>query len=85
MNTMTEAEAQTRWCPFARVVHFADGHPGPGIQNFPSYNRLTHRSQPGAMLPNTANCVASTCMAWAWSGKDPVGGIRRGSCGLMKG
>lgn len=51
---MTEDEAKTKWCPFARV-----GSEKTGIG---SINR------DWAIVEKTmaANCIGSTCMAWRW-------------------
>lgn len=57
---MTEEEAKTKWCPFARVVQPAgDWAPAP------AGNREIMGGAVGAL--NGANlCIASACMAWRW-------------------
>lgn len=45
---MTEAEAGTKWCPHARVLH-----------SYGAYNK----SEVGAMS-SAARCIASQCMMW---------------------
>lgn len=51
---MTEDEAKTKWCPFARV----------SWNNKSSINRVSGGDVVG--LPITSMCVASACMAWRW-------------------
>lgn len=46
---MTEAEAENKWCPFARVS-FNDGG---------GFNRLIVKAD-----ENDALCIGSACMAW---------------------
>jgi hypothetical protein len=53
---MTEEEAKTKWCPFARVSMAWQSSIG-------SANRgLTEDEKP------LANCIGSACMAWRWEG-----------------
>jgi hypothetical protein len=57
---VTEDEAKTKWCPFARV--------GSGASGLGSLNRDAH---PDSMfgrnqLPQLSMCIASACMAWRW-------------------
>lgn len=47
---MTEDEAKTKWCPFARVMLF---EPEPGAGNH-AVNRTTM----------DCHCIGSACMAW---------------------
>ncbi len=54
---MTEDEAKTKWCPFARVA----GQMGGEAQGT-SFNRWTTGAAGGASDP--AACIGSACMAW---------------------
>lgn len=65
---MTEDEAKTKWCPFARVE-------GPWNGGSPTINRGVHDAEydeednrlperPGSRLPPQSLCIASACMAW---------------------
>lgn len=69
---MTEDEAKTKWCPFARV----------GVENDPtaaSYNRL-QEDVDGRREPFQTLCIASRCMAFRWL---PIrDGKAGGYCGL---
>ena len=78
---MTEEEAKTKWCPFARA----------GI----TANERTDTREPGQVGPNAARCIGSACMAWRLSTPPktrqescgPQGGYRtvviaNGYCGL---
>lgn len=51
--SITEEQAKTKWCPFARVYH--------GTLDSPAYNRR-HDDE----LPSRASCLGSDCMAWRW-------------------
>lgn len=66
---MTEDEAKTKWCPFARVGSFATG--------LGSINRGAHADGivRRSTLPDEAMCIGSACMAWRWLSEQP---IRRG-------
>lgn len=87
---MTEDEAKTKWCPFARVGaadHEAHRNP-PYVVEGIALNRVETRDQIG--LPAGSLCVASTCMAWRWLPEtewvlaDPnePAPVRGGYCGL---
>ena len=72
---MTEEEAKTKWCPFARVEHAVMMH---GVTVGYSFNRGEADQAPyGA-------CISSACMAWRWRkppyNNEPKGGD--GYCGL---
>lgn len=54
---LTEAEAKTKWCPFARVAHqMASG------AVVASGNRVKDAKSWGAASGSL--CIASSCMAW---------------------
>lgn len=65
---MTEEEARTKWCPFARAYDSDD------IGGATSTNRPLQYERPRKDL----NCIASGCMAWRWLA---ING-KRGYCGL---
>ncbi len=79
---MTEQEAKTKWCPFARV--------GSEQSGLGSLNREAKYNDAVAH----ARCIGSACMAWRWTerrtpaGQNPAGGSfnaygeDRGYCGL---
>ena len=48
---LTEEEAKTKWCPFARQSDEGTG----------AYNRYQDMTMPPSCL-----CIASACMAWRW-------------------
>jgi len=80
-GVMTEDEARTKWCPFARVIHFHDNdHQGIAPA---AGNRGCH----GYPKPE-ARCIASDCMAWRWGSDVTVGKFKtqrencHGYCGL---
>ena len=81
---LTEDEAKTKWCPFARVVD--------GVNEQSAVNRRQGLRDPH--FPDPA-CIASACMAWRWFDEESddhpgmthariTGELtpRRGYCGL---
>lgn len=58
---MTEEEAKTKWCPFARVKTWTAENGGGVPDNAASANR-THQ---GRQITGSS-CIASACMAWRW-------------------
>ncbi|MEE9158925.1 MAG: hypothetical protein V3U60_11125 [Gammaproteobacteria bacterium] len=52
---MTEDEAKTKWCPFARVVFEDSGMMG---------NRLYVQSAGVQIWDCGSRCIGSECMAW---------------------
>jgi hypothetical protein len=64
---VTEDEAKTKWCPFARTVQFdvidaGVSSPRNRVQN-------TKGSNAGTLYADTlagVKCIASACMAWRW-------------------
>lgn len=67
----TEAEAKTRWCPFARVLATQKLPNGDTlhIAGHASFNRLAMIGNAPTFemsVPQTTTCIASTCMAWQW-------------------
>ena len=55
---MTEQEAKTKWCPFARI-------PVIGDRADVTCNRAN------ADADKYANCIGSRCMAWRWMSFTP--------------
>jgi hypothetical protein len=76
---VTEDQAKTKWCPFARYVIDAQ-------TVFPTGNRF--EGQETSQVPNEAAkgclCIASDCMAWRWRPVDLANGgqFGDGNCGL---
>jgi hypothetical protein len=56
---MTEDEAKTKWCPFARV--------GSGASGLGSMNRDALPADDPKLITRNTRCLASACMAWRWS------------------
>jgi len=69
---MTEDDAKAKWCPFARVLVESDE--SRDHSRIASANRLEVRGEgvPDAGWRATF-CIASACMAWRWSEKQPSG------------
>lgn len=55
---MTEEEAKTKWCPFARVVAYTAREAGQA-----AFNRACGPND-GANTRPAALCFGSACMAW---------------------
>lgn len=69
---MTEEQARTKWCPFARYKSIN----GEGINRW-----ATDEVQ---LNPEPARCIASDCMAWWWI-IAPSRNIKgTGCCGLAR-
>jgi hypothetical protein len=57
---MTENEAKTKWCPFARTIALMEGKScGPA-------NRITSVAPEPPSLAYD-KCLGSQCMAWRWN------------------
>jgi hypothetical protein len=80
---VTEDDAKTKWCPFARVVEY-DTVSATQARN--RVARVTPQSEPAEVLADKlhgAACIADACMAWRW--RHPRAGERgvgTGYCGL---
>lgn len=61
---MTEDEAKTKWCPFARMLSHIYSQDGAGrtFEGGYSYNRSPDHGE--GYLPTGAKCIGSACMAW---------------------
>ena len=78
---MTEDEAKTKWCPFARATFTV-----PPTINSPRENGYVgNRDCNNSVIPNV-NCIASSCMAWRWKPTmrqlPREGDVHFGFCGL---
>ena len=60
---MTEEEAKTKWCPFARVSADVTQN-GAHVAITPSFNRRTTQDHPSGAMVAGSLCVGSACMAW---------------------
>lgn len=72
---MTEDEAKTKWCPFARV-----GAPVDSIAAGCSTNRWPGDDSVGPGSPYL--CIAADCMAWRWSQPETGDRPLDGFCGI---
>jgi hypothetical protein len=71
---MTEEEAKTKWCPYARVESWSSEGTATGA----NFNRTIIDSN-----PPEARCIGSTCMAWRKHKYGQIEGERiDGYCGL---
>ncbi len=69
---MTEEEAKTKWCPFARLTDTIDNTAGDENVGITAINRdmtiaetaEACKTHPDNMNPPAARCIASDCMAW---------------------
>lgn len=60
---MSEEEAKTKWCPFARLAPGEMTDTGANlVGGSAGWNRIV--SERGVTTPNAAKCFASDCMAW---------------------
>jgi hypothetical protein len=59
---LAEAEAATKWCPFARQVELWQGRGDADAVAAVNRYDLTD----SASLPRGALCIGSRCMAWQW-------------------
>lgn len=64
--TMTEEQAKTKWCPYARTLEFEEFNTGPAVGA--SVNRAVGwaalAAQEVADIKPRHRCIASECMAW---------------------
>lgn len=88
----TEAEAKTKWCPFAIsykqvAKQTAKATDDTFIVGVPAFNRkpVGNAESIAQSLPISCACVASACMAWTWEreGEDTPEN-QRGYCGLAR-
>lgn len=80
---MTEEEAKTKWCPFARVVTLMrrsdDRTEFLGVA---AGNRLglsaeiEIKGSTDRANPESARCIGSACMAWRWHELPSAGAVR---------
>lgn len=84
---MTEEEAKTKWCPYARVVMGDAEEPAIGPFNRDHWINDDNL----ASTIHRSTCIGSACMAWRWvpkSGNSKDGkpnyyaGNWKGFCGL---
>lgn len=84
MNAITEKDASTKWCPFARVllpINQAGNRIGTFHKTLTEERDRKHYEQQEA----DCNCLGSRCMAWRWieNPSEPVpdnyGGVRFGN------
>lgn len=71
---MTEDDAKTKWCPFARVHRTKASDEAAAAVN-----------RPLEMMDGEAFCLGSGCMAWRWEHFAPgidIDRFRHGFCGL---
>jgi hypothetical protein len=89
---MTEEEAKTRWCPFARVASpLCVTKPGSTVEDWigvAGANRAAHSDRVNAKgatslsNPESARCIGSACMAWREVIPPEIVGPIQGFCGL---
>jgi hypothetical protein len=56
---ITEAEAKTKWCPFARYA-FTD------VGGVNRWKQSAPENEPHALNPVPCRCIGSECMMWRW-------------------
>lgn len=82
---MTEEEAKTKWCPFARLVVAAqlDNQGNPMVsQPQTTFNRIAVSGKDGPWTPHQGRCIGSACMAWRIQSYDGATDTQEGYCGL---
>jgi len=68
MSVLTEHDARTKWCPFARVaLHAGDG--GASANRHPSDGSTSPSFRP--VIEEETRCIGSRCMAWRWHSPAP--------------
>lgn len=68
---LTEKEAATKWCPFARVA-LPVGHAGNRISTFNKQQASGRDAEWYAQQEADCRCIASHCMAWRRSPMTPL-------------
>jgi hypothetical protein len=79
---MTEDDAKTKWCPFARVQFVAQGPANRVDPHYLTYAQGPDREYVERQVENT-KCLGSACSAWRWrvqKAESPE--TRQGFCGL---
>lgn len=78
---LSEEEAKTRWCPFARAaLRWVESSMS---TTFGSGDAVAATVNRGTGLSAECNCISSACMAWRWARLEPHGhGNGKGYCGL---
>lgn len=65
---MTEQEAKTKWCPFARAAGAKKEGTEIKMADAPAFNRLAmYGDSERPSLHPTVLCIGSHCMAWRWA------------------
>lgn len=66
---MTEEDAKTKWCPFARVIpgFIQDGEMFSNPAGIPAHNRIQERGTDTPTWHGAMSCIGSECMAWRWT------------------
>jgi hypothetical protein len=81
VNSITEATAKTRWCPYVRLMPVI-GSTGSLVPGGAAFNRA-----PGIVSAERYGedlcCLGSSCMAWRWDTDTLVDNM--GHCGLAGG
>jgi hypothetical protein len=80
---MTEEEAKTKWCPFARVVmDWSEDQEVIGPFNRDHIIEASALSEEDNI--SHATCLASACMAWRWDSGNPHDSESKGGILLPK-
>lgn len=79
---MTEGEAKTKWCPYARIAyHTPSGGIIPINRKIPKFDDAGTRID-GDEAHVDACCIGSQCMAWRWTA-NATRTNREGFCGAF--